>query len=280
MFDELDTEKLVEEAAKITGEEETTQETATEETSTEEKTEETQSREETSEDTTSIKSEEETQETEKETEEDTRFDKHPRWIKLRERAETAEERAKVANALEEKLGDLPIEELTRLRNAGSLLRKYPELATKVQKVIDEHTYVNEETKGEIDAIRQETADLRYDLALDKYDKVVDKLISENKVDKDIEPLVKEVLENRVINQKLDAKDIPQAFEKALKDVNLAYRKKLASHIETKKSETKVPASPAQKGKVIVTKSEATDVGSVVNELAEGLKAHRGEPIKE
>jgi hypothetical protein len=292
---EFDTEKLVEEAAKITGEEETPSESAAEETSTEEKTEETQSQEETSEDTTSIKSEEETKETEKteETEKENleevpqRYDKDPAWQRIKTQRDTfqterdeALKRASVADDLEEKLGDISVEELAKYKNVGSLLRKYPELAQEIQKKVDEHNYGNEEQKTEISSIKKEQQDLRNEIALDKYDKQVDKMISENKVDKDIEPLVKEVLANRVVSQKIFTKDLPRTFEKVLKDVNLAYRKKLASHIETKKTEIKVPASPTQKGKVIVTKSEATDAGSVAQEIAEGLKAFRGETVKE
>lgn len=285
-MEELDTEKLVEEVDKVTGEEETSSESTTEEKPTEEKTsEEKSSEEEVSEDTTSLKSEEESseekegKEEEKETD-DTRFDKHPRWIKLRERAEAAEGKAKQAEKLEEAIGDMSTEELGRLQKAGGLLRKYPALAEKVQDVIDKHTYGNEETKGEIDSTKQEISDLRHEIALDKYDRQIVDLVDEHKVDKEIAPLVKEVLENRVMNQKLTSKQVPQAFEKALKDVNLAYRKKLASHIEAKKSEREVPASPGKKGKVIITKKESAEVGEVIDELAEGLKAHRGEPIKE
>lgn len=281
--EELDTGKLEQELAKNVGEEETpSEETSTEETPPEEKSsEEKPSEEETHEDTTSLKSEEKPIEEEEIDGLPKEYHKDPRWQKLKQDRDTAVERAKVADDLEGRLGDLSLDELEKLKTAGGLLRKYPDLAKKVQTVIDGHTYGNEETKGEIDSTKQDIQNLRHEMVLDKYDSAVDRLVSQHKVDKDVEPLLREVLDNRVMKAHInDAKEISPIFEKALKDVNLAYRKKLASHIVDKSKERKVPASPTQRGKVIVTKSEATDVQSRVDELTEGLKAHRGEPIKE
>lgn len=277
----LDASKLEEEVAKITDEEETPSETTTEETPPEEKTsEEKPSTEEPSGTETPLKTEEEPKK-EEETEDDTRFDKHPRWIQLRERAETAEKRAGVADELEEVTGGLGSEELKRLRTAGELLQKYPELSKKVQKVINEHPYDREQVDGELSDVRARQQDLEDKLALRDFDDKTNRLITEHKVDKELQPLVKEVLENRVIGQKLNTLDkIPEIFEQVLKDIGKIQKTKLASYVKDKSKETKVPASTTQKGKVIAQKSEATDVHSVVNELAEGLKAHRGEPLKE
>lgn len=278
-MEELNTSKLEEEVAKVAGED-TPSESTTEETSTEEKTEETQSQEETSEDTTSLKSEEETKETEEKVEtEDDRFDKHPRWQKLRQDLETSQGRARVADELEEAIGGLGVDEIKRLRSAGELLQKHPEAAKKVQKVLDEHDFEGSERDSKLDEVTSRQQELEDKLLLRDYDDSVNKLISENKVDKEVEPFLREILENRVMNAKLkDLEKVPGMFDKALKDVDSIRRKTLASHIKTKKTEPKVPASTTQKGKVIAQKSEATDLGSIRDELADGIrKAHQTLP---
>ena len=279
--EELNPSKLEEEVAKIT-DEETPSEPTTEKGPPEEQPSEEKkpSEEETPGTETPLKTEEKPKEEEAPTEDDTRFDKHPRWQKITKERDEALVTVKELTALKEVTGELTTEEVSRLSKAGQLLRKYPALAEKVQKVIDDHNYGNEETKTEIESVRRETEDLKIELALDRYDKSVDKLIAEHKVDKEIEPLLKEVLENRVINQKLGTQDIPKEFEKALKDVNRAYNKKLASYIVDKSGQQKVPASPKERGKVPIVKKEPEEVHDVIDALTEGLKGHRAEPVKE
>lgn len=248
------------------------------ETPSEEKTEQTHT-EESSEDTTSLKSEEETEETKKE-EEETRFDKHPRWQKLKQERDSYAERARRADELETKLQGLSAEEIQRLGNASQLLRKYPELAEKVQKIIDNYSYGSEETKTAIQEIRQEHQELRNEIILERYDKTVDKLITDNKVDSDIVPLVKELLDTRVINLKLDLKEIPIELNKIIKQVETIRRKVLSSHIQDKNKETKIPVSTLQKGKVIAQKSESAEETDIIAEITAGLKADRGGLLKE
>lgn len=271
--EELDTTRLEEEVAKI-GEEEAASETTAEETLPEEKTpEEKPSKEETHEDTTSLKSEEKP----KEEDEETRFDKHPRWQKLKQERDVALDKASQVDEILETIGDIPVSDIARLAKAGTLLKRYPELAEKVQKVIDEHSYGSEETKGEIDNLRRETENIRYELVLDKFDKEIDKLMTENKVNSELQSLVKELIENRVVNQRLDLKDIPNTFKKVLNDIGLVGKHTLASYVTSKKGESRVPPSPEQKGKVIATKKESAEAIDVIEEIAEGLRATRAEP---
>lgn len=269
MSDELDTQKLEEEVAKVT-EEETASETTTEKTS-EEEAESTRT-------DTSLKTEEEaeaskeTKEEKPEEDEETRFDKHPRWQKLKQERDEALDRVRESDTLRQQLGDLPVEDILKLRNAGELLRKYPELADKVQKVIDEHPYGNEEVNRSLDEIRTRQQKIEDGLLLEKYDVKVDKLLAEHKVDKDIVPFVKELLENRVSLKRIKMDDIPKAFEEVMKDIEKIRRKVLASHIENKSREQEVPASPKEKGKVIATKKESAEAEDVIEELAQGLKS--------
>ena len=264
MEEELDTTQLEEEVAKVT-EEEPASETTTEKTS-EEEVESTRT-------DTSLKTEEETETSkEKEEDEETRFDKHPRWQKLKQERDEALERARETDTLRQQIGDLPVEDILRLKNAGELLRKYPELAEKVQKVIDEHPYGNEEVNRSLEDIRTRQQRIEDGLLLKEYDNKVDKLLSEHKVDKDIEPYVKELLDNRVVNKKIKLVDLPKAFEGVIKDIEKIRRKVLASHIESKGRETEVPASPKEKGKVIATKKESVETEDIIEELAQGLKS--------
>ena len=268
---DLNTEKLEEEVAKLDGEE-TKSETTADKTSEKKET----SEEESTRTDTSLKTEEEESKEVKEEDEDTRFDKHPRWQKLKQERDNAIDKSRQFDELKGKLEDFEVDELTKLKEAGKLLRKYPELAEKVQKVIDEHPFDNEAVKGEISDVKQSLEKLQSDILLEKYDSAVGKLISENKVDKELEPLVKEVFDNRVINQKISFGDLPKAFEKLLKDINLIQRKTLASHIKVKSEETRVPATPTQKGKMIAQKSESAEAQDVVEELTQGLKSSTAE----
>lgn len=277
---DVDTSRLEEEVAKVT-DEEPASETTTEETS-EEKDDSTRT-------DASLKTEkEETETSEKEetTDEQPPFHTHPAWIRRNEKLKQLEEernedlnRAEEAQEIKEKLGGMSADEILKLRNAGELLRKYPELAQKVQKIIDEHNYGNEETIREISNVKQKQEELEQKLLLKDYDEQVDKLISKHKVDKDLEPYVKEFLDNRVVSKKIKLADVPKVFENVLKDIEKIRRKTLASHIETKDNETKVPKSPADKGKVITTKRESGELGDVVAEMTEGLKA-RSSSFKE
>lgn len=237
------------------------------------------SKEESTRSDTSIKTEDESKEEEKKeevTDEDTRFDKHPRWQKLQQERNEALDKARQFDELKTKLEGFETDELTRLKEAGKLLRKYPELADKVQKTIDEHPFGNEEVKTEVTQVKQELMKMQQDLALEKYDNTVEKLISEHKVDKEILPFVKELFDNRVINQKAGFNDLPRIFDKTVKDVEMIRRKTLANHIESKSKETKVPASPTDRGKAIISKKESAEFEDVASEIAAGLKSSRSE----
>lgn len=272
---DLDTSRLEEEVAKIS-DEETVSDTTTEKTS-----EETEKSTRTD---TSLKTEEETEtsekdKTDKEEDEETRFDKHPRWQQLKQERDEALNQARLNQEIRDKLGEMSADEILRLRNAGELLRKYPELANKIQKIIDEHPYENEETNRSIDEVKQRQDELEQKIILKDYDNEVDRLISKNKVDKDLEPYVKEILDNRVVNQKIKFTDLPKAFENVLKDIEKIRRKTLASHIENKEKEQRIPTSPTDRGKVTTSKKESTELGDIVSELTEGLKAGTA-PFKE
>ena len=272
MPEDLDTSRLEEEVAKIDGEE--TLETTTEETS-EEKAKSTRT-------DTSLKTEEEAETSEKKegkVEEEDRFDKHPRWQQLKQERDEALNQAKLNQEIRDKLGEMPADEILRLKNAGELLRKYPELATKIQKLVDEHPYGNEENIRSIEEVKQRQDELEQKLILKDYDSEVDKLVIKHKVDKDLEPYVKEILDNRVVNQKIKLTDVPKAFENVLKDIEKIRRKTLASHIESKEHESRVPASTTDKGKVLTSKKESAELGDIIAEMAEGLKAGSA-PFKE
>lgn len=283
-MDGLDADKLVEEAAKVTGEE-TPLESAAEETSSEEKTEETQSKE-TSEDTTSLKSEEETKGTEEETK-DEGFNNHPAWIKREEKLKNAElerdealEKAQSSKEMEQALDGMSVGDITRLSKSAKLLNQYPELADKVKDIIEKHPYGNEETNSKISVIEQRLEESETKATLREYDTTVNSLIKDNKVPSEIEPVVRELLDNRVASGKVSStKDISSLFDKVLKDVDLIRRKALVSYGESKKGESKVPMSPAHKGKVMVTKKESAEAGDIIEELARGIKAS-SEPVKE
>ena len=273
--EDLNTEKLEEAVAKEIEADESTQksDSTTDETKDKETSEEKDTRTE-----TSLKTESKSKEVDKEkTEEDneeTRFDKHPRWQKLKQERDEALEKSRGFEELRTKLEDFDTNELTRLKEAGKLLRKYPELAEKVQKVIDEHPYGNEEVKREVNEVKTELQRIQQDIILEKYDNAVDREMSKYKFDKDDTELVKEILDNRVINKKLTLEQIPKELEIISKQLDMRNRKILASHIETKSNETKIPKSPDQRGKVIIAKSESSETEDVISELASGLKATR------
>lgn len=286
----LDESKLEQEAAKIIGDDEASSESATEEKESKEET----SKEESSRTDTSLKTEEEskeeketkeeetTEKTEKEEEEsgeETRFDKHPRFQKLRqerdealEKAQSVETRVKELESIKSQLGNLDPQELNKLKEGADMLRKYPQLAEKVQQVIDEHNFGSEEAKTEFVKLQNSISEMQTNLLLEKYDNTVDKVLSEKKVDEDVSPIVKEILDKRVSDKKLTLKDVPKELESILKSFDKIYRKNLASHVEVKNKETKVPTSATQRGKVIVAKKEPVTDKDFIDELAEGLKS--------
>ena len=232
----------------------------------------------------SEKTVEETEASEKEEgkeakEDDERFDKNPRFQKLiqerdtlkqeRDEAKRAVDEAKV---IQETLGDMSLDELKNLKNASGLLKKYPKLRAEIQKQLDEYPYGTEEVKVEFDNIKMELAKDREERALEKYDNQVEKLMIDKKVDTNIKSLVKEILDNRVVNNRLGLNDIPKAFDKVLKDIETFQRKTLASHIEDKAKEKTIPASTKSKGKEVLTKKEPEDTGELIDDIATELKA--------
>lgn len=275
-FDDIDTSVLEQEVEKLIEEEsgEGTSSIKSEESSQkdEEKGKETEEKT-PDEGTSSIKSEPE------EKSDNERFDKHPRWIKLRQERDAALEKAQRLDEFETKFGGLKPAEIEQIKNSGQTLRKYPELAEKIRTVIDEYKFGTAETKSEISATKEEIAALREQIAFDKYETSVEKLVSEHNVSKDVLPLARELLDNRVVNQKLQMKHLPGAFEKVLADIEIVKKKTLASYVKDKSSRAKVPGSPKDKGKFIAEQSSAGDEESVVNEIAEGMKSLRND-IKE
>ena len=172
------------------------------------------------------------------------------------------------------------DEITRLSNSAKLIQKYPELGEKLKDIIEKHPYGNEETNSKISEVVQRQEDLENKMVLREYDNTVDNLVKGSKVPSEIEPLVREMLDNRVAKGKVsDAKELSKMFDVVLKDVDLIRRKALQSYSESKQGEQKVPVSPAQKGKVMITKKESAEAGDVIDELAEGIKAS-SEPVKE
>ena len=269
---ELDTTALEAEAAKAAGEgnEANEEDSAPSKETKEEET----SKEDTSAD--SLKTEEEPKEEVKDDE--TRFDKHPRFQQLKQQRDDAlsqSERDKTElselRSLKEKIQDMSPDELVGLRNAANLLKKNPELAEKVRKVINEHPYEKEEINNALKTIETRQGELEQKLVLKEYDETVGKLLTDNKVDKDDEAMVKEILDNRIVNQRINMKDVPKALEQVIRDVEKFRRKTIASHIETRSKETRIPVSPAQKGKMIATKKESAEQGDVIEELTNGLK---------
>lgn len=282
----IDTSKVEEEVAKIVGDrdEETASDSTTEETSEKKETSEEESTRpdsslKTENDTTEEKVKEEEVKKDKDENDETRFDKIPRFQQLIQKEKEAAERAALYEeshrTLEEirgKLGDLSADEISRYREVGKMLKKYPELAQKIEELVDGYEYGNAEVKNEINSLREEQEKLRQQMIMEKYDSAVDKLISDNKVEKEFVPLVKEIFENRVIAQQAGMKDLPKIFEKTLKDVDIFLRKKIASHIEDKNKEPKVPKSPAVRDKVIISDKEEVTTEDVVKGLTEDLKA--------
>jgi hypothetical protein len=279
--EELNTEALEQEVAKVTGEESQEETTTSKDEAKEEETNDSSStdshkpdkEEEVSEETED--KEKETKEDDKEDKEDeeTRFDKHPRWQKLKQERDEALAQAQEALDYRQKLGGISADEMVRLKQAGELLRKYPTLAKNVQKMLDEFPYGNEEVTVKLNEFSQKINNLEQEKILEKYDRTVDSLISEQKIDKDVQGLVKEILDNRVIKNKIkDDEGVKKEFTSLMKDIERLGRKKLAGYMENKKSEKKVPANVPSRGKAMGTKSEATDEKSIIEELADGIKS--------
>ena len=280
----LDTSRLEEEVAKVIGDENLSESTTEEKPQKEETSEETSTRTDTS---LKTEKEEETEvKVEKEEVEDTRFDKHPRFIKLRTERDEAKTKYEEAEKsigelqnLKEQLGGFSIEELKRLQEAGTYLKKYPELAEKVQDLLDNYQYGDEKVKSEIDGVKQRQDKLESDLILKDYDATIEKLISQHKIDKELEPLVREIVDNRVILNKVGLSGISKVFDKTLKDIELFRRKTIASYAEDKTNTPKIPKTVTQRDKVISAKQESEEIGDVINEIADGLKKASSE-IKE
>lgn len=233
----------------------------------------------TEEEETEESKEEEVKEEKKEevSEDDTRFDKNPRWKKMIEDRDNA--RSERDNALSEaqslrelktKLDGFQPEELGRLKEVGKLLKSNPELAKKVQEVIDGHDFRNAEVKGEINKISSELQRLEQERVLEKYDNTVNKLMSDNKVSDDLKPIVSELLETRVIKKQIPLEKVGNELKTILKQIDTFNRKTLASRVETKT----VPPSPSNRGKAMTTKKESADTEDIIGELAEGLKASK------
>lgn len=271
-LESLDAEKLASEVAKVVDEDTTPDPTTEKEPQKEETSEETSPRTE-----TSLKTEEEPEDTGKAGDED-RFDKHPRFIKLRTERDEAKTRYEEAQAglvklqeLETQLGGFTPDEMKRLQEAGTYLKKYPALAEKVQELLDNYQYGDEKVKTEIDTVRQRQDKLESDLALEKYDAILDKFISQHKIDKDVEPLVREMVDNRVILNKAKLGDISKIFDKTLKDIEIFRRKTIASYTDDKNNTPKVPKTTTQRDKVIVAKQESEDIEDVIANFTDGLK---------
>ncbi len=210
--------------------------------------------------------------------EDTRFDKHPRWIKLREEREEAQRKATEA---EQRLGQLQseLDNVKNIREAAEFLRKHPEAAKKVEEVLNGFDFKSSEFKSELESIREEQHNLRTEIALKEYDSMVDKFIAENKFEGKAAELVKRMVEKEAISTGMSTlKDLPKVLKSVRDDIDFIKRNTLASAVELKKNESRVPASPIR-GKEILAKKESAEVEDVVNELAEGFKNARAE-IKE
>ncbi len=274
-LENLDEKTLEAEVAKASETEETEEESTPSKTS--EKTEEKEetAEEEPSRTETSLKTEKEEPAAE-ETEEDTRFDKHPRWQKMKQERDDAVAEASSLRDIREKIGDFQVDELTRLKDAAKLLRDNPTLADKVREMIDKFPFENEAINNKFNQVIAEQTRINNQLVLEKYDTTVSRLMTDNKVDKDVEPIVKELLDNRVIKNSLTLDKVPDEVAKILKAVETIRRKTLASYVEVKKGEPKIPVSSTQRGKVILTKKESEEAGDVVDELTEGLRAARPE----
>lgn len=225
---------------------------------------------------TSLKTDEETESEE----EEKRFDKHPRWQQLKQQRDEALEKAREAETYRERLKGIDPDELERLSNAAQLLKKYPELADKVRKVIQEHQFDKEEVTTKIDEVLNRQKELEDRVILKEYDEKVSQLIKEHKISQKAEPLIRKILDNEVINRGITLEKLPDTFKAVLKDMDTLRRETLASHIESKGAESKVPVSPAQRGKVMTTKTESAEREDLVSELAEGLRAARVELPKE
>lgn len=271
----LDDTRLSEETAKIIEADDTPSESVTEESS-EPKKEETPEEDSTRTDT-SIKTEEKSEEPKAEVKEEvdeSRFDRHPRWQQLKQERDQFKEQVASLNDLKAKLEDFEVSELTRLKEAGKLLRQNPELAEKVQKLIDSHPFGDERTRTEVSAVRSELQQMQESLALEKYDNAVERLSKEHKLNENVAALAKELLDNRVVQKKLGFKDIPMEYKSIVDNINKLSRSTLAGYVETKKTESKVPTSPTNRGKAMPAKKESSEQEDVIGEIASGLKAGR------
>jgi len=219
-----------------------------------------------------------------ENEEDTRFDKHPRFQKIIQERNDAVEKLNALKDFQDVMQGSDVSELKKIREASALLKKYPELATKVQKVIDEHQYGNEEVNAKFGELTNKITELETKQVVNDIVKETNNLISSAKLSEKEEPIFREILGARIaqlkINTSNDMPIIKKMFDKTLKDIENFRRTSIASHIETKTHETKVPASAITKGKVTVTKKESAELEDVVGELTEGLKSMRSGTEKE
>jgi hypothetical protein len=123
-------------------------------------------------------------------------------------------------------------------------------------------------------VRSELQQMQESLALEKYDNAVDKLSKEHKLNENVAQLAKELLDNRVVQKKLGLKDIPNEYKSIVDNINKLSRSTLAGYVETKKTESRIPATPTNRGKGIPAKKESGEVEDVIGEIASGLKAGR------
>lgn len=267
--EELDTTKLEEEVAKAADE-------ARSESTTgpKQKIEEQEVSQEDSPSAETLKTDKE--EIEKQDDDESRFDKHPRFVKLLSERDTYKTEAESLRDLKKIVGDIPAEEIVRFRDGASLLRKHPELAEKVQELIDKYDYTSGETKNLIQSVKDELTQTKEQLVLDKYDNIIQNLMTQYKVDKDDSDMIKEFLDNRVLSKRISLNDVPKEFESILMTIDKMRRKQLASYIKERGELPKVPSSPAQKGKVMTTKKDSADAGDIVDGLAEDLRKARGD----
>jgi small-conductance mechanosensitive channel len=222
---------------------------------------------------------EEKKEEEEEKEEDTRFDKHPRFKQLEERIEQEKERVKKfeeenrsLREFKEKVGDTDLTEIERLKEATKVFKRHPELASKIQEIIDTHPYEREETNIELKALRNDLERTQNQILIEKYDSSLEKFSATNKIDDSVKPLWREIVDTRVRAQNATLDAVPKIAEQVLKDIKLAQRKEMAGYIENKSKEQRIPVSPVQKGKVIAQKKESVEDIDIVTELAAGIKS--------
>ena len=280
---ELDVDKIADEVDKQTESEETQSEATDDKSSKEDKG----TSKDDSEESTSLKTQEKSKE--EVVEGDFKgvpkgFANHPAWQKLLSERDEAkqlygslQEQIKSYEEVKNRLSGFDIQELENIKGAAKLLKQHPELAKKVQELIDTYPYGDSALKSEIDSVKSQLQNQQIEATLNKYDAMSEKLVSEKGYTGRMATLVKNMLQDTVIKKGLKSLDgVPKVFDNIVKEVEELQREILAGHVKTRQNDKKVPTTIKERDKVLTSKKESAEQEDIVSEIAAGLKADRAE----